>query len=153
MSATTSNRWDVIVEVLRRLRLSGALAGVQVVSAEPTHDVERSAIWIGDITGTVEPVNMRGLGRQPRDDNFSFDLMISAVVPGDEYGEAAAVECERLYAAVEDELADAPDLAGNVEGCKWVVTSGSNEGPNRRPLDTGWGAFRKVQVRAYSRLS
>jgi hypothetical protein len=153
MTATTSNRWDVVTEVLRRLLASGSLSGVQIVSAEPTHDVERSAIWIGDIAGTVEPVNMRGLGRQPRDDNFSFDLLISAVVPGDEYGESAAVECERLYAAVEDVLADEPDLAGNVEGCKWVVTSGSNEGPNRRPLETGGGAFRKVQVRTYSRLS
>lgn len=150
MSATTSNRWPVVVELVRRLRAE--LSGVQVEVSMPTNEVERTAVWVGDITGTTEPVNMTNT-RQPRDDRFTFELWISAVILGDEFGLDAATECERIYAAVEDVLADAPDLDGNVEGLRWIVTQGTNEGPNRRPLEAGWGAYRKVTVSAYSRLA
>jgi hypothetical protein len=114
--------------------LTAGLGGVQVSYGHPSAAlVERQVVYVGDVQMDYSVPVMRA-GRQPRQEEFTVEVIVNVAPARGEPSEAEA-EAFALLAAVEDVVADDPTLGG-VDGLLWVrfdsgrvVTDLGPEGP------------------------
>lgn len=122
--ATTSIRHLYITRLVTLLR--DQLGGVQVEYGWPGDTLEADAVYVADVDGTVEIPTLKA-GRKHRDDQFTVTVLIQAGLAGGDLAETAE-RAARLYAALEDVLADDPSLDGfdGLLDCELGFVAGPN---------------------------
>ena len=115
--ASTSRIIAVKDALLAILQADAELAGIQVTRGRPGDDLKDEAVWIGRAVGRHKPVAIRA-GRQPRDETFTVDVVVSVLKAG---GTIAAAEdrAHALMDQVEDSVAADPKLG--LSDIEWAL--------------------------------
>lgn len=111
----TPNGIAVKAELIRRLKLEPALAGVQVVYALG-RDVEREVVYGGKVEATVDRSTMRDAsGFEDHDETATIHLHIRVLRPGGTDADAE-LRAAAIGAAIEALVDGDPGLSGAVPG-------------------------------------
>lgn len=142
MSATTSKRADTkkrVYELIAASTFSGTVG-----YGQPPEHPENTMVLVGDVEGTVAPAAMQA-GRKPRNDDFTIEVWMIAVLP-----DGTAIEAdeavEEIFDIVEGIFADNAKLSGAVDGLLHCYLRGPARGPNSRKLDVGWASMRSLTL-------
>lgn len=121
MSGTNAHLAGVaLVDLLQR---TPGLAGIQVDYAYDGKRVEREYIYLGPVSGPVQPLAFRNSGqRLPRLEDIVARLHIEVKMPNDTPQNAAA-RATALGAVVEEAIAQDPRLGGVVPGLLFITVS------------------------------
>lgn len=123
--ASTSRIVDVKDALLSILSNDAGLAGIQVTRGKPGDDIRDEAVWVGRAVGRHEPVTIRA-GRQPRDETFTVDVVVSVLVGGGTIADAED-RAHVLMDEVEDAIAQDPSLGGVLVGGDWALPADLEE--------------------------
>lgn len=146
--ASTSRIVAVKDALLTILQNDGGLTGIQVTRGRPGDDIRDEAIWIGRATGRHEPVTIRS-GRQPREERFTVDVVISVVNGGGSIADAED-RAHALAAEVEDAVAQDPKLG--LSDIEWALP-GDIEESGSGYTDLGAVCEIRVGIEVRARLS
>ncbi len=138
----------VKARVIALLTDETAFAGLQLSYSQPATRLERSSFWLGETTGRHDISAIRA-GRKPRTETFEIDGYIYVWKPSGRPEEAEA-EAFTLLAAIEDVLADAPqlDLGPSLQWAKVGAIKGTDCGPR----ETGADAVIHFAIECQARL-
>ena len=82
----------------------------QVSYGPPGDTVERSTVWVGNVTGNLHIPLLRA-SRKPREETYALEVVFDAVIPGGEPSDADLEVLTNLQ-ALDDYLADDPSNPG-----------------------------------------
>lgn len=108
--------------LLTKLQAASALNGIQVTYGDPVGAMRRESIFMGDVSSSIQEAESFGSGRRRRLEEYTIDVLVAIQSkPTHQEAEARALE---LAGAVEDVVADAPQLTGSVTGLMFVECAG-----------------------------
>jgi hypothetical protein len=121
MASTTI--YEVKADLLTNLQAASALSGVQVTYGDPGGAARRESIFLGDVDSSNQIPESLSTGRRRRLEEYTLEVLVfvQSKAAGLQEAEQRAVV---LAAAVEDVVADAPQLSGTVSGLMFVECSG-----------------------------
>lgn len=147
--STTSRIPAVKAALLAILQADSGLSGVQVTHGHPGGVLENEAVWIGRAEGRHEPASIRS-GRQPRDETFTLDVIVSVLMAGATIAEAET-RAHALAAQVEDAIA-ADVTLGLSPDILWALPGDIEERPTSYET-TGVLAEIRLGVEVKARLT
>lgn len=147
MTATTPVRAATKAALTTALAAHATLSGVQVENGWPGKRLEREAVWVARVTGSITfPFMMAG--RKIRDDEFTVTVLFMSGKPGTTLAESDA-RAEVLWSALDDILA--ADQTLSIDGVEWLLEGVTVEGPTGEYTDEGAVSFVSAEVSVKAR--
>lgn len=149
--ATTSTVPLVKDTLLALLRARAGLAEVQVERADPVGKRKKDLIYLGDVRGRQEIASIRA-GRKSRNETYELEVVCYAEVRGRNVATSDAEDrVFALFAEVQDQVADDPQLGLVEDGVAWTTVQDFSL--DSGPTDTGANAVIAVSLEVKARLS
>jgi len=138
--------------LLTQLQSEAALSGVQVTFGDPGEAARRECIFLGDITtNDVSPESISS-GRRRRTEDYKVQVFIECQSKARSSPQDAESRAATLATAVENSIADTPNLGGGVSGLQFTEVASMTMTTNEVPVD-GPHVVVEILVRAFARLS
>jgi len=118
-----STMYAVKAKLLTLLQANSTLSAIQVSFGDPGEAMRRESIFMGDVRSNVHTPESLSSGRRRRLEDYTLDIevFVQSKAAGQQEGEQRALV---LANAIEDVLADYPQLDDGVTGLMFVQCSG-----------------------------
>ena len=118
-----STMYAVKAQLLTLLQADSTLSAIQCSYGDPGEAMRRESIFMGDVNSNLHTPESLSSGRRRRLEDYTLDIeiFVQSKAAGQQEGEQRALV---LANAVEDVLADYPQLDDGVTGLMFVQCSG-----------------------------
>ena len=129
-----STMYEVKAALLTQLQADSTLSNIQVTYGDPGEAMRRESVFFGDITSNMQIPEALASGRRRRIEEYTLDIevFVQSKPAGLQEAEQRALV---IGHAVENVLADYPDLSGSVTGLMFLECSGMSMSTSEAGID------------------